>query len=70
MKQRELDLLDDEGLIPEQPMFTGLFPPSVFKSLLFKATKVAHLESRLERTGVSTTQDPADPLFSQLDRSP
>lgn len=39
--QRELDLSDDEGLAPDQPAFTGLFQPSLFKPLLFKAKNSA-----------------------------
>lgn len=33
----EMEFSEDEDLLPEQPVFTGLFKPSVFKSLLRKA---------------------------------
>lgn len=45
--------LSDDGLGPEQPAFTGLLPPSIFKSLLFKATNVAHLGSSAEDPSIS-----------------
>lgn len=33
----DIEFFEDEGLPPEKPVFTGLFRPSVFKSLLHKA---------------------------------
>lgn len=33
----EVEFSEDEGLPPDKPVFTGLFCPSVFKSLLHKA---------------------------------
>lgn len=35
--QKDMELSEDEGLIPDHPIFTGLFLPVLFKSLLFKA---------------------------------
>lgn len=35
--QRDTDLSDDEGLMPDQPAFVGLFRPHIFRSLLHKA---------------------------------
>lgn len=38
-------LSEDDNLHPDQPAFTGLFPQSLFKSLLFKAVNTARLSS-------------------------
>lgn len=35
--------LSYDGLLPEQPAFIGLFPPAIFRSLLFKAVNAAQL---------------------------
>lgn len=35
--QHDIDLSDDEGLMPDQPAFVGLFRPQLFRSLLHKA---------------------------------
>lgn len=43
--QRELDILEDEGLTPDIPAFTGLFPPALFRSLLFKARSTSRLHT-------------------------
>uniref|UniRef100_A0A2D4MYP9 Uncharacterized protein n=1 Tax=Micrurus spixii TaxID=129469 RepID=A0A2D4MYP9_9SAUR len=45
----EVDALErgmshDEGIKPDQPVFTGLFRPQLFKSLLFKAKTTARLD--------------------------
>lgn len=36
-EQGEQDLLEEEGLVPDKPAFTGLFKPTLFKSILHKA---------------------------------
>lgn len=61
---QELELSEDEGMQPEQPSFTDLFPPGLFKSLLYKAINSANLgqqsnEPPKEQPG------PSDPLFNQ-----
>lgn len=38
---RDLELSEDEGLMPDQPVFAGLFCPALLKSLLFKAKYTA-----------------------------
>lgn len=63
--QRELDLCEDEGLVPDPPAFTGLFPPTLFKSLLHKARATAQLGAGT--TPPETSLGPLDPdtgLFS------
>lgn len=45
VEPREPDLSEDEGLSPEEPAFTGLFPQALFKTLLFKAVNAAQLGS-------------------------
>ncbi|XP_060542553.1 lamina-associated polypeptide 2-like isoform X2 [Pantherophis guttatus] len=59
----EMELSEDEDLAPERPSFTGLFRPSMFKSLLHKAKITTNM-------GVSSTQPsqqadshPHDDLF-------
>lgn len=37
----DLDLSEDEGLPPNQPVFTGLLPQALFKTLLHKAINTA-----------------------------
>lgn len=60
------ELSDDEGLLPDQPVFKGLFRPHLFKTLLFKAKVSTKLGSADTRPGGSITeQDPADLLFSE-----
>lgn len=41
--RRDSDLSEDEGLTLDQPAFMGLFRPSLFRYLLFKAKKVANM---------------------------
>uniref|UniRef100_A0A2D4MNC7 Uncharacterized protein n=1 Tax=Micrurus spixii TaxID=129469 RepID=A0A2D4MNC7_9SAUR len=36
--------MSDDDLKPDQPNFTGLFCPQLFKSLLFKTKNTAHLD--------------------------
>lgn len=54
------DLSDDEG---QQPAFTGLFPPAVFKTLLFKASNVAQLDPLVAEEAPPPPQRPFNPLF-------
>lgn len=67
--RREPDLSDDEGLQLEMPSFTGLFLPSVFKSLLFKSTNVASISSTTKRLTPTRSQQSTDPLFTELDKT-
>lgn len=39
----DFDLSEDEGRPPDQPVFTGLFPQALFKSLLFKVVNTSEL---------------------------
>lgn len=61
-----MEFSEDEGLTPDQPVFTGLFHPTLFKSLLFKARNSTHLgmdHSGPEAPVAST--DITEPLFSE-----
>lgn len=40
---RHMEFSDDEDLLPDRPAFTGLFRPSLFKSLLHKVKMTTHL---------------------------
>lgn len=60
----DLEFSEDEGLPPEKPAFTGLFRPSVFKSLLHKAkitTQFGLITNPSE--GAKATPAPHDALF-------
>lgn len=49
--QLEQELLDEEGLLPDQPVFRRLFRPHLFKALLFKvkaSTKLGTADTRPE----------------------
>ncbi|XP_060549504.1 uncharacterized protein LOC132712369 [Pantherophis guttatus] len=62
----ELDLSEDEGLPPDQPAFTGLFPQALFKSLLHKAVLTAQLGSPASAQPVPTTSQRAlNSLFAE-----
>lgn len=41
--RRDMEFSDDEGMLPDRLAFTGLFHPSLFKSLLHKAKVTTHL---------------------------
>ncbi|KAG8139559.1 hypothetical protein E2320_002326, partial [Naja naja] len=41
--QLDKEMLENEGLTPDQPSFTGPFRPHLFKSLLFKAKNTARV---------------------------
>lgn len=52
--------------MPDQPAFAGLFRPSLFKSLLFKAKNTARLGTHLPSPDpTSETVDDMDSLFSE-----
>lgn len=68
VERRDPEHFSDEGLLPELPAFMGLFPPNIFKSLLFKATNVAHLTSLASEPVSTTSRGAADMLFSEPDR--
>lgn len=59
---RDLEQLDDEGLMANQPAFVGLFQPSLFRSLLLKAKKAANM-------GASETAQEAAPGLGDLEDS-
>lgn len=62
---REVDLLEDEGMTPDQPAFSGLFQPSLFKSLLFKAKTSANFGSKAAAAPLRTEAVSAETLFSE-----
>lgn len=66
--QQEPDLSEDEGLPPEQPAFTGLFPQAIFKSLLFKVVNVAQLGSSPPVPTPSAAPGSLNPLFAEPDK--
>lgn len=59
-----LEFLDDEGLAPDVPAFTGLFRPALFKSLLHKARLTTNLGAADEQPSTSRAEPgPHDTLF-------
>lgn len=67
VEQQEPGLSEDEGLLPDQPSFTGLFPQALFKSLLFKAVNTAQLGSTAAEPAPSS-KGSLDPLFVELSK--
>lgn len=63
--QLEQELSEEEGLIPDQPIFKGLFRPHLFKALLFKAKNSIMLGTNTSPEGALVEQDPAELLFSE-----
>lgn len=62
----EFDLSEDEGLPPDQPAFTGLFPQALFKSLLFKAVNTAGLRPPFPaQMPTPAAHGALDPLFAE-----
>lgn len=61
-------LLDDENLPPDQPAFTGLFPQSLFKSLLFKAVNSARLSSPIADPVPVSSSGSLDLMFAEPSR--
>lgn len=58
-------LSDDEGLIPDQSPFIGLFNPQLFRSLLFKAIATTRLGEIPPAVSTPSTSDPASALFAE-----
>lgn len=66
MDLHDFDLSQDEGLPPEQPTFTGLFPQALFKSLLFKAVNTAGFSMASPSLPSNAgAQGTLDPLFAE-----
>lgn len=65
----EPDLSDDEGLPPEQPAFSGLFPQALFKSLLYKAVNTVQLGSTVPESISPPVQGKLNPLFEEPAKS-
>ncbi|XP_058049789.1 uncharacterized protein LOC131203498 [Ahaetulla prasina] len=63
-EQWDQELSEEEGFLPEQPMFKGLFRPHLFKALLSKAKAVTK-QGLIGEQGACPEQDPADMLFSE-----
>lgn len=64
--QLEQDLSEAEGLTPDKPAFTGLFKPSLFKSLLFKAKTTIHMVFRAtSEQAAMDLQDPSEGFFDE-----
>lgn len=61
----EPELSEDEGLPPDQPAFTGLFPQALFKSLMFKAINTAQLGTAPPQEPIPTGKGTLDPLFAE-----
>lgn len=53
---RDQEFSEDEDLSPDQSAFVGLFRPSVFRFLLYKARKLANMGPS------QTPQDPTGPF--------
>lgn len=60
----EPGLSEDEGLPPDQPAFSSLFPQALFKPLPFKAINTAQLGSVSAQHAVPSGQGSLDPLFA------
>lgn len=58
-------LSDDEGLVPDQPPFIGLFRPQIFQSLLHKAIATTCLGSVSSAPSSSTVANPASAMFAE-----
>uniref|UniRef100_A0A2D4J936 Uncharacterized protein n=1 Tax=Micrurus lemniscatus lemniscatus TaxID=129467 RepID=A0A2D4J936_MICLE len=61
----ERGMSDDEGLSPDLPIFTGLFRPQLFKSLLFKAKNTTWLDNTGTPPTPNITGEAEDLIFSQ-----
>lgn len=61
----DIEFLEDEGLPPETPAFSGLFRPALFKTLLHKARQTTSLGSSDVLPGPSSTASgPHNALFA------
>lgn len=65
VESQELDLLEDEGLPPEQLAFMGVFPQALFKSLLFKAVSTAQLGYVHTEPSPTSAPGSLNPLFAE-----
>lgn len=63
---QDFDLSEDEGLPPDQPIFTGLFPQALFKSLLFKAVNTTGFSSSPAQPPTPAPSGALDLLFAEL----
>lgn len=61
---REANLSADEGMAPEQPAFSGLFQPSLLKSLLFKAKTSGNFRTKSLAAAVRPQTVSAETIFS------
>lgn len=61
----EAALSDDEGLLPDQSPFIGLFRPQMFGSLLFKAIVTTQLGEVPSSSTAHSSLDPASALFAE-----
>lgn len=60
----DIEFSEDEGLLPDKPVFTGLFRPAVFKSLLHKAKVTTQFGmATVTSSGVQQPAAPHDTLF-------
>lgn len=65
----DLEFLEDEGLPPDTPAFTGLFRPTLFKSLLHKARLTTNLRAAPEPAASSQPKaGPHDALFKTVNQ--
>lgn len=62
---RDETLSDDEGILPDQPPFIGLFRPQVFRSLLFKAIATTWLGKVPSSSATPSSLDPASAMFAE-----
>ncbi|XP_034296175.1 lamina-associated polypeptide 2, isoforms alpha/zeta-like [Pantherophis guttatus] len=58
----ELEFSEDEGLAPDTPAFSGLFRPSLFKSLLHKARQITNMGAPPAEPSAASA--PHEALFS------
>lgn len=62
----EYNLSEDEGVIPDKPVVTGLFCHKLFKTLLFKAKTMANMGAISGHSeGSMDSQDPSTLLFTE-----
>lgn len=61
----EHELSEDKGRSPDKPVFTGLFNPNMFKTLLYKAKTTANLGVAAGASDRSAEQDPNAHLFTE-----
>lgn len=59
------EFFDDEGRVPDKPAFSGLFRPTLFKSLLYKAKTTANMGGTANPAGSVVKLDPTERLFAE-----